>query len=890
MQKLGLSAMKSLERFKSPSATGGGSSSRDSPKPFSFAARQSSESLTIGSFANLKMAAERLVKEQASVKTDLEMANSKLKKSVEHIGLLEGKLQNAFNENAKLKVKQTEDEKLWRGLESKYSSTKNLCDQLAETLQLLAGQIEDAEKDKKFFEEKLLGSSVAIDNLNQQMSSLSMKLEEADVAVKKRDKEVEDLKVQISQREQFHQDEKQKMASLIEEKETIIKEIESKSQSDALALESLTSKLGEVGVQLRSKEDEIKLLDGSRHSLEKEKGDLESKNDQLANKLTLMAQEIKDLEKFAHQAATQLNELDRQSLVYCSDFEQLNNLNSSFFELFHEKMELIAKNSRERYMKLHEEFLSLFSERDALQLKNQELIFKIAEHQKGQELTTKEHLKERHLAEERIQKLESEVDILYAKKHEAELLISKQSEDILTFLEKSKFDKDKMQGLLLEISALKTEKRDSAEKFQAEIQKRSEELIVLQKVIEENGHYAESMQKQLHEIQRDLEDKDMSLLKYKEREKLLEGQIASVQESMTATESRLAESKKQYDIMLGSKEMELSRHLKELSQRNDNAINDIRRKYDVEKQDIIDKEKEKVDKIIQEMEKKCDEKLAVCREESRQYLLRTQEEHATLVCQIQQENARNESALKASHIEDLKRAQLLAENDFREKTTSLRNDHEARLKAVTSQYEDECSRLREELDLQKSKEDRQRALLQLQWKVMSDKPSEDQEVSSRKVGKSGDSKRSQHALEMETHEQGKDSPHPDASQTPMSKLLKRVESGNAGSVINIPKHSKKVTHREYEVETSNGMITKRRKTKSTVMIENPRKNKKISSRVSTPRNVKDNLKDRLGSPTFSLAKDVKGSKGAPPQRTSNIGDLFSEGSLNPYAEDPYAFD
>lgn len=25
-------------------------------------------------------------------------------------------------------------------------------------------------------------------------------------------------------------------------------------------------------------------------------------------------------------------------------------------------------------------------------------------------------------------------------------------------------------------------------------------------------------------------------------------------------------------------------------------------------------------------------------------------------------------------------------------------------------------------------------------------------------------------------------------------------------------------------------------------------------------------------------------------RPSNIGDLFSEGSLNPYADDPYAFD
>lgn len=69
--------------------------------------------------------------------------NSKLKKSMDHILALEEKLQNAFNENAKLRVMQKEDEKLWRGMESKFSSTKTLCDQLTETLQHLASQVQE---------------------------------------------------------------------------------------------------------------------------------------------------------------------------------------------------------------------------------------------------------------------------------------------------------------------------------------------------------------------------------------------------------------------------------------------------------------------------------------------------------------------------------------------------------------------------------------------------------------------------------------------------------------------------------------------------------------------------------------------------------------------------
>ena len=60
---------------------------------------------------------------------------------MEQIHLLEMKLQEAVNENAKLKVKQTEDAKLWKGLDSKLLCTKTLCDQLTETLQHLAAQV-----------------------------------------------------------------------------------------------------------------------------------------------------------------------------------------------------------------------------------------------------------------------------------------------------------------------------------------------------------------------------------------------------------------------------------------------------------------------------------------------------------------------------------------------------------------------------------------------------------------------------------------------------------------------------------------------------------------------------------------------------------------------------
>ncbi|XWS23885.1 hypothetical protein CRYUN_Cryun28dG0053900 [Craigia yunnanensis] len=166
------------------------------------------------------------------------------------------------------------------------------------------------------------------------------------------------------------------------------------------------------------------------------------------------------------------------------------------------------------------------------------------------------------------------------------------------------------------------------------------------------------------------------------------------------------------------------------------------------------------------------------------------------------------------------------------------------------------------------------------WRVMKNGRVEghDYSISSIKKRDSDVGRRSQHALVRPENEE-KESPFPGVTQTPVSKLLKKVENANTGSVMSIPKHHKAylmawhVTHSEYEVETTNGRtITKRRKMRSTVLFEDPRKHKKVRTpKVNTPRSF------------------VKGTKGSH-LNASNIGDLFSEGSLNPYADDPYAFD
>uniref|UniRef100_A0A7C9DVY0 Uncharacterized protein n=1 Tax=Opuntia streptacantha TaxID=393608 RepID=A0A7C9DVY0_OPUST len=158
---------------------------------------------------------------------------------------------------------------------------------------------------------------------------------------------------------------------------------------------------------------------------------------------------------------------------------------------------------------------------------------------------------------------------------------------------------------------------------------------------------------------------------------------------------------------------------------------------------------------------------------------------------------------------------------------------------------------------------------------MSDKPQEDQEVNSKK-DYSITSARMRDPDSMKNNMHAQNLAYEGTMLSPVSTLLKKVEKANSGNLMDISKHGRKVTHREYEVETTNGgTVTKRRKTKSTVMFGDPRKHKKVATpKGNTPRN------------------SMKGTKTKGHSQPSNIGDLFSEGSLNPYADgdDPYAFD
>lgn len=212
----------------------------------------------------------------------------------------------------------------------------------------------------------------------------------------------------------------------------MIEKFETTVVEDRLARENVNSKLEELHLVLRTKEDEIKQLFTIQENLEKQKSNLQLSTDELGDKLVLSHQEIKKLEDFVSIFATQLVELDKEGLNFIGKFDQLCTLHCSYFKLFQEEKDIAGRLAQKSIDQLHEKFLSVTSERDALQFTNQELNSKILELEKDKESIMTQFSEKCCLAGDRIQRLESEVESLVLKKTEGETLVSKLVEKIET--------------------------------------------------------------------------------------------------------------------------------------------------------------------------------------------------------------------------------------------------------------------------------------------------------------------------------------------------------------------------------------------------------------------------------------------------------------------------
>ncbi|PWA62456.1 hypothetical protein CTI12_AA194020 [Artemisia annua] len=501
MSKLvGLSGLRSLDQFKS--TLGSASSRSGGAKPFQFSSAFL-DSNSSGSFAT------KLVKEQALAKTDIEVANSKLLKLSEQIRALEEKLQNAYNENAKLKVKHIQDNKLLTALESKFASTQSICDQITETLQTLAYQVQDAENGREIFANKLSETSADLDNLHGLMKSLSLRVESSEETIRNRDKELKELGLDMENVDIQLREEHCKVLNLINEKDSLVKKFEETVACNESTMESLNYKLSKLELELIiSKEDRLKDMQQQDLSEKKEKvnGDLRASNKEFAEHLDKALEEILGLENFVKM----LTDLDRQSLSFREKFVKLNALFSCCFELVKEEKKVATQKAQQSFDSTHGQLLN------ALHSVNQEMKNKMSELQNDKKVRMAQHAEECQLAEEKARRLESEVETLVSKKAEMDNQIMMLEDKIRSLSEASSIVTQ------MQHSESETATTESIRNLQSEIHGKEEEIDIVKHV--------DSLETQLSELQSSLQEKEqVVLVEFKEREKQLEDKKSEMQ-------------------------------------------------------------------------------------------------------------------------------------------------------------------------------------------------------------------------------------------------------------------------------------------------------------------------------------------------------------------------
>lgn len=82
--------------------------------------------------------------------------------------------------------------------------------------------------------------------------------------------------------------------------------------------------------------------------------------------------------------------------------------------------------------------------------------------------------------------------------------------------------------LLLKISTLEAENKDSTEKFLAEVQRKVEHIETLQMENEKHEQQEDMLEKQVNQLHSVLQEKDQLIVQHKDREKKLEDQISEV--------------------------------------------------------------------------------------------------------------------------------------------------------------------------------------------------------------------------------------------------------------------------------------------------------------------------------------------------------------------------
>ncbi|KAH7440409.1 hypothetical protein KP509_04G105600 [Ceratopteris richardii] len=866
----------------------------------------------------LKLTAEKMLQEQASVKTDLQVTYSKLEKSEQEVQLLETRLQEIKDENGMLRVKQLEAVKLWEGLESKFTSTKTFCNQLMETLQHLALQVQEVERGKQVLEEKLVERSRFYQEIKLQVEDLSAKKRNTEKIADNWKMEYGDLAKLHEQTKNTLSQEIGRLEQLEFEKETHLRTSNEMLQQERQKLNYAESQLCQLQNEVKEKMRELDEAQTEINAVKKEKEtqleminvtlqSFRNRNDELEQDLRAVLSKCNDLEVNSIMSKENVNELSA-ALEKCKELmEQERNVkletlkNLKAVESEHEKFVNFKTALGKHVNDLESEVHMLKDENEAPTMQNTSIIQELRFSCKQMHDLAKEKLELVQIS----QHLQSTLDALSATAME---LISRRDHLVM-----------ENSSLHLEIQVVKSNAESVVEEKLCEIEK-------LTTMTAKNREVLSAQEAEIAFLRQSLLEKEQVMGGLLDEQKQLKRQCSEAIDQKLSAEKHCEEICKLAETQLETKLMELNKRIKEISERNDEEMKEIRRKCESETNQAIIKEEQKAASLLTSIREECESKIKEAQNRSLLKQKSSEIEHQAEIRELIQKHETERELLASQYQEELKH-QIEEEKkkwtkEFEIQINELKNRQIEELKKLHFDNLSDCSRadvkvsrlqskltvLEETLEKEKSKrEDDLKAAME-NYKEAVDNFDAERTMYEEKC-KQHD--RVEIALKKELEETKKNlldweerckSLEADGSRKKLAKNQSNqecialepkltankgisavcclnegrksdnmMEKGKCQSVI-LPTHSKTVTHHEYEVATSDGKKTiTRKRTKSTVMIESPLDAKRPGRRKST--RISSQHKKAKPSRVYAMT----------------MGDLFGGKSLDPYSDDPYAF-
>ncbi|OAE23096.1 hypothetical protein AXG93_2590s1060 [Marchantia polymorpha subsp. ruderalis] len=545
-------------------------------------------------FKQLKLTAEKMMQEQASIHSELQIMKNKFLNSEEQVQNLELKMQDLYNENAKLKVERNEDMNLWNGLDSKFLATTTFCDHLAETLRVLEVQLAEAEQSRKDLEEKLEERKIFYEDTKSQVDDLSLRIQET------------------------------------EDKNKIYEE-----------------RIANISNNLEESE---KKLDADHEELMK----LKCEKDDLQQQLINAVRKIEDDKETIESRTSEIEHLTRKLLIKAEDVTNLQAKNLVLVQEAGEQMRHLKDTQNAYNLEL--------KENEILKETRTKLDLKISELQHANEV-----------ANTTIESLHSE-RIRTAEQFEEDKKAHQMSSDML-----------KQQ--LAEFETI-------ANSLRQNLREKSEETEILHRKVSESDAELETVKDEVIRIRHESnENKQLIEAEMSQQKEKYNREIQEMRVQLTAAEKASAEISLRFKYQLEAKQAELTSHLQEISQRNNQEMADMRRKYEAQTREAAAEEKQKGESALETIKRESELQLSRKLDEAKNVFKRAQKDHEDMVRIIKEANEEEKEKLKALHAEELEKKQHELSAETTKRCDNITEDFQQQIMELQKSHQEEVIKL-----------------------------------------------------------------------------------------------------------------------------------------------------------------------------------------------------